>query len=90
MITRSWCFLSLRVQTGRNERQGLVHLAVQKPERQAERLAPQFTRLQNALEKRRIAIQNNSLGIKPEMVLVLETIGAVQDFFQAVKKVAWP
>lgn len=55
--------------------------------RQAERLAPQFRRLQNALEKRRIALQNNSLGIKPEMVLVLETIGAVQDFFQAVKKV---
>ena len=54
---------------------------------QAKRLRPQFQRLQDALKNRRIALQDNSLGIEPERVLVLETVGSPADFFRAVKKI---
>ncbi len=55
--------------------------------RQVERLAPQFQRLLDALENRRIAIQDSSLGIEPELALVLKTVGPPADFFRAVEKV---
>ena len=55
--------------------------------RQGERLTPQFQRLQDALENRRIALQGSSLGIDPEQVLVLETVGPVENFIRAVEKV---
>ena len=55
--------------------------------RQAERLAPQFQRLQEAMERRRLALQDNPLGLQPEQVLVLETIGSIQNFIRAVGKV---
>ena len=57
------------------------------PRQQGERLAPQFNRLQEALEKRRIALQDSALGIEPEQVLVLKTVGPVENFFRAVGKV---
>ena len=56
-------------------------------QRQAERLAPQFQRLQEAMNRQRLALQNNSLGLQPEQVLVLETIGSVDRFINAIKKV---
>jgi len=55
--------------------------------RQAERLAPQFQRLQRAMDRQRLALQNNALGLQPEQVLVLETIGPIQNFINAAKKV---
>lgn len=55
--------------------------------RQAERLAPQFQRLQQAMERQRIALQGNSLGLQQEQVLVIETIGSIEDFINAVKKI---
>ncbi len=57
------------------------------PSRQAERLAPQLQRLQDALEQRRIALQGNSLGLEPEQVLVLETVGPISEFIRSVEKV---
>ena len=54
------------------------------PSRQAQRLAPQFQRLQEAMENQRLALQNNALGLLPEQVLVLETIGSIQNFIRAV------
>lgn len=54
---------------------------------QAERLALQFQRLQQAMERQRLALQNNPLGLQPEQALVLETIGPIQNFINAVKKV---
>ena len=57
------------------------------PQRQAERLAPQFQRLQQAMDKQRLALQGNSLGLQPEQVLVLETIGPIGDFIKAVKRI---
>ena len=54
---------------------------------QGERLAPQFRRLQETLAQRRVALQNNPLGLQPEQVLVLETAGSIGDFLGAVRKV---
>ena len=55
--------------------------------RQGERLAPQFRRLEEALANRRVALQGSSLGIEPEQVLVLETVGPVANFIRAVERV---
>ena len=57
------------------------------PERQANRLAPQFQRLQEAMENRRLELQDNPLGLVPEQVLVLETIGTVDNFIRAVENI---
>ena len=54
---------------------------------QTQRLAPQFQRLQDAMDKQHIALQNNELGLLPEKVLVLETIGSIQNFIRAVNKI---
>ncbi len=56
-------------------------------QRQAGRLMPQFQRLQQAMDCQRLALQNNSLGLQPEQALVLETIGPIENFIKAVKKV---
>jgi hypothetical protein len=55
---------------------------------QTERLAPQFQRLQQAMDQQRAFLQASALGLQPEMALVLETIGPVQDFINAVKRIA--
>ena len=55
--------------------------------KQSKRLAPQFQRLQEALANRRLALQGSSLGIEPELVLVLETYGPVANFIRAVERV---
>lgn len=56
-------------------------------QQQAERLTPQFQRLQQAIDRQRLALQNNTLGLQPEQALVLETVGPIDDFIKAVKKV---
>ncbi len=55
--------------------------------RQVDRLSPQFTLLENVFNKRQVEIQSNSIGITPEQVLVMEVIGSVADFVNAVSKV---
>ena len=62
---------------------------VRRPEasQQAGRLAPQFQRLQEAIERQRLALQDNPLGLQPEQVLVLQTIGPVENFIRAVGKI---
>ena len=55
--------------------------------RQAERITPQFQRLHEAMEHQRVTLQNNPLGIQPELALVLETVGSVGDFIGAVRRV---
>ena len=54
---------------------------------QAERLMPQFQRLQEALEQQRVVLQDNPLGLQPEQVLVLETVGSIQNFLNAIQSV---
>ena len=40
------------------------------------------------MHKHRLALQDNALGLVPEQVLVLETIGPIQNFMRAVQKVS--
>ena len=55
--------------------------------RQGQRLSPVFQQLFNNLDAQRIAVQQTTVGIDPEQVLVFETIGSVEDFATAVSKV---
>nr|VFJ54498.1 MAG: Subtilase family protein [Candidatus Kentron sp. DK] len=57
------------------------------PQRQWERLSPQFKALQEVFEARRIEFQQSTTGIDPEQVLVIETIGGVDKFANAVKRI---
>ena len=56
-------------------------------ERQAERLSPQFERLQQTLEERRTRLQMEARDLVPEEVVVLETVGTVDEFIRAVEAV---
>lgn len=55
--------------------------------RQGQRLSPMFNQLQAVFEARRVEIQQNTAGIDPEQVLVIETIGSVDNFANAVKRI---
>jgi len=55
--------------------------------RQSARLSPIFGTLQQAFETRRVEIQNNITGADPEQVLVIEIIGTVEKFNNAVRKI---
>lgn len=52
-----------------------------------ERLDPKFNALRQAMEARRLRLQAESHDLVPEEVVVLETIGTVENFVRAVKKV---
>ncbi|WP_027389122.1 S8 family peptidase [Chrysiogenes arsenatis] len=55
--------------------------------RQGQRLLPMFNQLQAAFETRRVELQQNTAGIDPEQVLVIKTIGSVEHFANAVKRI---
>ena len=72
----------------RTKRQGFgARLRLPDASQQGQRLAPQFQQLQQAMERRRISLQDNPLGIQPEQVLILETIGSIENFVNAVRRV---
>ena len=50
-------------------------------------LNPQFQQLQQAMERRRLLLQGNALGIQPEQVLVLETVGSIDSFVNAIRRI---
>ena len=54
-------------------------------DRQGQRLSPIFTQLQKAFNTRSVKIQQTITGVDPEQVLVIETIGNVENFVNAVK-----
>lgn len=56
--------------------------------RQAQRLAPQFKTLTNAMDKHRLARVASGSGGNPEEVVVLVTVAPVSDFVDAVRKIA--
>ena len=62
---------------------------VHKPnyDRQKQRLSPIFARLQTAFNERRAEIQQTAAGADPEQMLVIETIGNVENFANAVKRI---
>jgi len=57
-------------------------------ERQDARLTPQFQLLQQALEAKRARFQPEAHGVVPEEVVVLETVGTVDQFIRAVERIS--
>jgi hypothetical protein len=55
---------------------------------QGRRLSPIFQNLQIAFRQRNIEIQQSTAGIDPEQVLIIETIGSVEQFANAVRKIS--
>lgn len=55
--------------------------------RQWERLSPAFQQLQESFKERCAELQRTPTGIDPEQALVIETIGSVENFANAVKRV---
>lgn len=56
-------------------------------QRQRERLLPQFAALERAFAPGQAALVSDPAGAIPEHVLVLETVGAVEDFVAAVRRI---
>ena len=72
----------------RSRRRGFPsHVRIPTAAQQAERLAPQFQRLQDTMNQKRVSLQGNPLGIQPEQVLVLETVGSIDNFTNALKRI---
>jgi hypothetical protein len=55
--------------------------------RQWDRLSPKFQQMQNAFAEQRVKLQQSVTGIEPEQVLVIETIGSIEKFANAVGKI---
>jgi len=55
--------------------------------RQGQRLSPIFSHLQQAFTNRSVEIQQTMAGADPEQVIVLETIGIIDNFVNAVKRI---
>lgn len=55
--------------------------------RQIERLEPQMSILETAFDEKRILLHNENSGVEPEMVVVFETRGPVDDFYKALRKI---
>lgn len=55
--------------------------------RQGERLNPKFQSLHEAMDAKRVALLSAPTGIDPEMVLVFEVVGNVENFIKAAKRI---
>ena len=55
--------------------------------RQVERIGPKFITLQKAFESQKARLQVEAAGTTPEQVLVLETVGSIEDFIVAVQNI---
>ncbi len=55
--------------------------------RQGERVFPIFAHLQTAFDARQVELQRTAAGVEPEQVLVIETIGNIEDFANAVRRI---
>ena len=55
--------------------------------RQGQRLSPVFAQLQAAFDAHRVEIQRTAAGADPEQVVVIETIGSVEKFANAVRRI---
>jgi len=56
-------------------------------DKQFNRLMPYYRALRNAFQQKSVIIQNSPIGINPEMALVFEVVGSVENFYTAVKNV---
>jgi hypothetical protein len=57
------------------------------PKRQWDRLSPLFSQLQTTFNARRVEVQQTAAGVDPEQVLVIETVGSIDNFSNAVKRI---
>ena len=55
--------------------------------RQSERIGPQIQRLEQAFAEGRGALRADVEGAEPEKVIVLETVGSINAFFNAVRRI---
>lgn len=58
-----------------------------RPLRQVSRLTSKFTALEHIFEAKLLRLQNDPAGVVPEQVLVLETVGRIDDFYKAVQHI---
>lgn len=56
-------------------------------DRQVARVRPQLQRLQDAFRRRSIELRDDLAGVEPELALVIETVGSVDRFRNAVAKI---
>jgi hypothetical protein len=56
------------------------------PRRQGERVGPQIQRLEQAFADQTGALRAGVEGAEPEKVIVLETVGSISEFFNAVRR----
>jgi hypothetical protein len=56
-------------------------------DRQRQRVLPQLHRLEDAFERQRAYLQRTMAGLEPELVLVLETVGRVEEFYKTVRQI---
>lgn len=54
---------------------------------QAQRVSGQLQRLQESLNRKAMSLQGNVHGLQPEQALVIETVGPIDNFVKAVKKI---
>lgn len=66
---------------------GPSHLRLPDARRQGARLNPVFQGLVDAVAARNMELRDSMVGVLPDQVLVLETVGTVEDFAQAVSKI---
>lgn len=55
--------------------------------RQSRVFAPRFSALQTSMEAERIRLQGSLLGADPELLIVFDTKGSVQGFYNAVRRI---
>lgn len=55
--------------------------------KQKKRLAPQFNQLKQAFENERAVLSDSTSGLTPELVIVIETVGSINNFQQAVRAI---
>ncbi len=75
--------------TDRTKQERKQNLNIHKPntQRQIERLSPKFQELQTIFETQKAEIQHSMIGLELEQVLVMEIIGSIENFLNAVKKI---
>ncbi len=64
-----------------------VHVHRPSHGRQGQRLSPIFTQLQTEFNSRRVELQQTAAGADPEQVLVIETVGGIENFANALKRI---
>jgi hypothetical protein len=67
---------------------GRARLHLPSAQRQIERIGPKFGALQDAFNAKRIQLQATVPNDEPEMVVVFETVGRIEDFVKAVRKIS--